>query len=247
MTDINPVRLASIIERKNRKDKALFFTVSNSFIFAHFELGLIEQKFLRYAIAIAREKCCGFDVDNPLLIKVSDFAYFFGIGFDSAYSQLISAASSMINQRLYLVDREKYGAVNFFQRIYYIRGSGAIEIVFSQDMAKLCTRLEFGFTRVRLEDFKNFKNKHEIRIYEMCVCLARLAGAGKKGHRKFRVEEIKNLIGIDADSYPDVCDFNRMVISPAIKNINIKSNITVELRQEKLGRKIYGYTIFCSE
>ena len=77
------------------------------------------------------------------------------------------------------------------------------------------------------------KSKYSIRLYELVL---KWVVTGKT--EKYEIEEFRNKIGVTPEEYSHLGDFKKRVIEVAIKEINSKTDIKVELEQFKTGRSV---------
>ncbi len=86
---------------------------------------------------------------------------------------------------------------------------------------------------VDLKVIKGMQSKHSIALYEF------ISDYLKIGKKRVYLDDFKVLMGIDPQSgYKRFCDLNSRVITPAIKEINAKTSITLAVEPIHRGRKV---------
>ena len=98
-------------------------------------------------------------------------------------------------------------------------------------MVPYLSQLTEQFTRYALADIAKMSSAHAVRLYEM---LAQWRGAGE---RIVSIDWLREAFQLE-DRYPNIRDFKRWVIDPAVKQINEHSPLWVKWEQRKTGRRV---------
>jgi plasmid replication initiation protein len=99
------------------------------------------------------------------------------------------------------------------------------------------------FQRINLTQQREFSSSASLALWENCI---RFIGVGTTGLSD--IDEWRELLGAtNKKAYSAFFRFNGKVITPAIKEINQKSNITIELITEKKGRRTIKMGFFVKE
>lgn len=80
--------------------------------------------------------------------------------------------------------------------------------------------LKKNYTKYQLQNIIPMKSKYGIRLYELLKSYLNL------GKVRFSIEELK--IRLDSTNYTNLKDFKRRVLEPALKDIEVYSDLTVE-------------------
>jgi plasmid replication initiation protein len=208
----------------------LTVTKSNNLLDASYRLNAQAQKFLLCCIAKVNPE------DRPrktMTITASQFAELMGIDLKIAYRDLYDAADSLFNSSIILKeDNEDIELVWIQKKAKKIKGEGQVTITWSDDVLKYLTQLSSKFKSYQLRQIANLDSAHAIRLYEILIRFE------DTGWREMRVEDFKIAMGVTG-KYIQYKELNRRVLSPAIKQINKHSNLTVTLTPKKRGLKIY--------
>lgn len=103
---------------------------------------------------------------------------------------------------------------------------------YSKRMCELCHHPEF-YARLNLKELSSFKSSYGIALYENCVRYKTIPQTPW-----FDLSLFRKLMGVENGKYETFRDFNRRVISPAVKEVNAYSSIHVKPEYEKSGRVV---------
>lgn len=91
---------------------------------------------------------------------------------------------------------------------------------------------EYIYTKLSLHIMMRLSSGHALVLYELC------SDYRKVGHKTLSLAEFRDLMGIQETQYKEFNDLNKRVLRPALKEINEKSNLHVEVQTKRTGRKI---------
>jgi plasmid replication initiation protein len=124
--------------------------------------------------------------------------------------------------------------------IGYFPEEGKIALCFAQNILPYLSGLKGTFTKYELKHVGNMNSVYAIRLYEL---LMQWKSAGK---REIAIDWLKKQFQIE-NLYPDMHNFKKRVINPAVKEINEHSNFSVSWEQRKTGRKVTHLTFTFAE
>jgi len=217
-------------------DKNLTVYKSNKIIEAGYRLSLNEQRMVLACIGQVNsaEKLL---VTDKFELSASDFARFFSISEDRAYSELKSIAKTLYQRSVTINNPEsnhpklKKIETRWISSIGYIPDEGKIILRFSQDILPYLCELKGQFTRYKLEHIGKMTSLYAIRLYELLMQWQSI------GIREIEIEWLKKQFQIEVE-YPRMYDLKKYVIEPAVRDINNHSNYSVEWTQRKTGRRV---------
>ena len=99
------------------------------------------------------------------------------------------------------------------------------------------------YAKISLSLQNRFDSKHSLALYELFVDYFNI----KIGYSEtpfISIQEFRKLLGLKTEEYKKFRDLNFYIIKKALKEINAKSDLFVEVKQEKKGRKVTGLK-FC--
>lgn len=215
----------------------------NSLVQATYQLDLITQKLVLLAIVEARETGQGLSSDSLIYIHASKYAELFNVSLKDAYSLLKKAASDLFEKELIIsgdginTPKDATFRIRWADKIGYSDSEGMLYIRFSQEIVGYITKLTEQYTIYRLEDIVSLDSKYALRLYEL---LAQWRNADKIP--VFEIQKLREQLGTQLGSYPDMRDFKSNVLDLAIRKINTDTDIKATYTAEKVGRKIIGFS-----
>lgn len=103
------------------------------------------------------------------------------------------------------------------------------------------------YARLNLIIQKNFKNKHALVLWEYLLESLSSSQVNQIKTDFITIDNLRKLLGVlNNKSYDNYAIFKAQALTPALDEINTKSDITVELITKKEGRKI-AYVAFSTE
>lgn len=207
----------------------LTISKANSFVEASYQMTLDEMRVLSLTLGV-------FDPTNPKRgfdFTVAEFCQHFpDVNPDIAYTQVQKAILKIAKRDMVLRDDEKmFVAVPFVTKRVYFKQEGRFYIEFHEDLMPYIANLKARYTKYELVNIGAFTSTHTIRLYELCSQYKSV------GVREIKLEDIKDWLQI-SNKYPLFKDLKKRVLSPAIDEINAKSDLTVLLEPVKRGRSI---------
>lgn len=91
---------------------------------------------------------------------------------------------------------------------------------------------DYIYTKLSLHIMMRLSSGHALVLYELC------SDYRKMGHKTLSLAEFRDLMGIQETQYKEFNALNQWVLKPALKEINEKSNLHVEVQTKRTGRKI---------
>lgn len=208
----------------------------NSLIDASYHLSLVEQRVMLLAIVTAREIC---DLTPSTNIEVSakDYISQYKVSNATAYETIKEAADSLFNRQFsYHNDYKNSNAITkarWVNKIIYAKDLGLIVLNLSDEVISLISRLEVQFTRYMLDQVSDFKSKYSVRVYELIIKWLKVGRT-----EKYELKDFRNKIGLLEKEYSSLGDFKKRVLDVAVKEINEKTDISIDLEQFKTGRSV---------
>lgn len=167
-------------------------------------------------------------------ISVNDFCTTLGINTTNR-AFIIAALRSMLKKTFEVeLPNGDWRGYTIFSKMGYLHEKQQVEISFNYDMVGFLLELKEKFTKIEQVKYINaFHSKYAIRIYTM------LKDYRKMGHRDFEIEKLVTLFMLPK-SYSDYSYIFKKVLTPAIKEINEKSDLYVNepIILKKQGKKI---------
>lgn len=229
------------------KKKSDMVVKSNSLIEASYHLSLNELRMLDMALARLTEfdvqekiSCC---FDDAVTIRASDYANLYGVDINTAYDNL-KAASKTLRGRYFTIKlasdifdgRTETWDFNWVRGVGYVEGEGVVMLAFTPELTEMAGQLKSNFSRYHLEQKSKLTSIYAHRLYETLM-----QWRTSKTVPQISYKELRERFGIGKKEYATMSNFKRVVLSPAMNQINEHTDITVSVEQQKEGRKVVGF------
>ena len=203
---------------------------ANSLIEASYRLTLDEMRLLALTIGTMNPKS-----DQQVFeFSVSEFANQFpDVNVDRAYTQIKSAIERISERWVKTEDERHVTKFRWVSSQTYFKKEGRFKIALTNEIMPYLTQLKGQFTQYQLNHISGFSSVHAIRLYELFTQYKRL------GERYISVEDLKKWLQLE-DKYDRYNNLNQRVLTPALSEINEKSDLFVEYEPIKKGRKVTG-------
>jgi len=200
----------------------------NYLIEASYKLTLVEQRLMIYCIS-------RLNPDKPqreLTILVEDFIKQFpDMSKKHAYAQIKQAIDSIGERWIKVKDPKRTKEFRWISSKEYYHDHGSAAISFSTDVMPYLCQLEKQFTKYQLRNISAFKRVYSIRLYELLTQYRTLKS------RIVSVLDLRIALKLD-DKFPEWFEFKRNVIDSSIKEVNEKSDLSIQYELIKKGRSI---------
>ena len=218
----------------------------NSLIQASYNLTLVEQRLILLAIIVIREHTHKNELDyiafdKPVRVFAEDYIKQFNVNSRStAYEGLKDACKALFSRQFSYQEKRGRGVANITSRwvsdVAYIDNQAVVELTFSRVIIPLITELERSLTSYEIKQVSQLTSGYALRLYEVLV-----AWKSKPKTPKMDIDKFKGKLGLTPEQYPRMDNFKRIVLNPAIEQINKHTDITVESNQYKEGRRVAGF------
>ena len=213
----------------------------NQLVEARYSLTARELKLVLYVCAMVDPDAQTF---GKCQIRVKEFAELAGVDSDNLYMELRDTARAVRSKELILENvvepgeerpRRKY--ISWFIDVSVDpNGDGYIGVTLHPDLKPYLLQVHRDYTRFQLGYAVRMESKYAIRLYQL---LQRWAFVGKK---RIPLDELRLRLGareldkngeITKDSLPAYKNLKQKALTPALDEINEKSDISVSYTEEK--------------
>lgn len=235
----NEDRLKELISDSDPKETMKNNIVKgNQLITARYNLGMAELRIINLAIA----KKGAFDNSHGYMcISAEDYAEAYGVHRNTAYEALEMATTTLFDKRFsykqkgFLSPETTVITSRWLQSIARSSTEMKIYLKFSDDVLQMIDHLQDNFTKYKFKTITQFTSIYSTRLYEI---FSSWVSVGKMP--LVTVEEFRFSLDIESE-YDRLESLKRCVLEPAIKEINLKSDLKVSYTQEKRGRRVVGF------
>jgi plasmid replication initiation protein len=130
--------------------------------------------------------------------------------------------------------------------------TGQATMKFSPELAEYLKTLKWIYSKINLQDLGKLQSKYALRYYEMAKSYESLAGKeGNEGGTWYferPVQELRTMLGVPDEAYPETRDFRKYVVEQPVKEINA-AGVGLEITTEgiKQGRNLKAIRFDCEK
>ncbi|WP_272670958.1 replication initiation protein [Providencia sp. PROV147] len=204
---------------------------SNALIEASYKLTLQEQRIL--LMCIGKLNPLAENPDKTFQLTASEFYLAFpDMGRKHAERHLKDAVDRLWDRTISISWKSNKEEIRWIQRkAKYFDGEGKLEISFSDYIMPYLTQLTQQFTAIAVKNVSALKRTYSIRIYELLMQFK------KTGDRLITIDDFRSMLGLE-DKYSEFRALNQLVLKPAVKELNEKSDLIVSVDTVKNGRTV---------
>lgn len=169
---------------------------------------------------------------KPYKLSVKEFNTILGTKSKNMYNQVAQYIESLREKDLTIIKERSILKTKWLSSAEYFIDDGYVELCFDPKLKPYLLMLKERFTKLTLEQMVSFSSQYSGRIYEL------LKQYQKVGSRKFQLEELRTLLGIEIDEYKKYNDFKRKIIIKSKEEINTKSDLLIDFEEIKRSRKV---------
>ena len=167
------------------------------------------------------------------VISVREFHEMLGLEGREHYTQLKKIVEDLMSKVVEIPSRnDGWVMTHWVSRAEYVDGSGTIKLRFAPDLKPYLLQLKTAFTSYKLSNILSLKSGYSIRLYELMKKWQHL------GRWEYPVQDLKDKIGIETNTYKQYGHFKSRVLQPAVIELNKKTDLTIEFKEIKKGRSI---------
>ncbi|KAB2950897.1 replication initiation protein [Heliorestis acidaminivorans] len=201
---------------------------SNALIECRTRMTALEQKIM---VVLASEISPNDEDFKDYEFSIKEFAELTGTNEKSAYAQIHESAKKLMQKVITYRKNGRTRTVALLSFAETIEGEGKVIMRFDKALKSELLGLKELFTQYKTKNVLGIKGSHAIRLYEL------LKQYEKIKKREFEVDELKELLGV-GDGYNRFDNFERRILAPAKTEINEKTDIWIDCKKIKRGRKI---------
>lgn len=224
--------------------------LANDLIAGKTALSLNASKLLRTAIMQIKYED---EEIKPYKLSIDDFGEMIGTTGDSLYKSLDRITDELMYKKIFIKDRvtpkKKWVKLNWCSKCVY--SDGYIYIYLNNQLKPYLIGLRKLYTQYPLENILTFKSAYSVKLYEL-IMMGLHNVPVIKPYQIIDIEIMLDTLRIATETenmYPDMCDFKKRVIVPALKDINsiayktapYLSGLIVSYDTMKKGKRVIGF------
>ncbi|MEK5445130.1 MULTISPECIES: replication initiation protein [Bacillaceae] len=203
-------------------------TKSNMLIEANYKLGVVEQKIILCLASNIQPTDSDF---KTYTLSIKEFNKLLGLKGNPKYTELRQITKELMQKVFEVRIDKKVIQVAWLSFVAYNETEGTIDIRFDPFLRPYLLHLKKEFTSYKLENVVKLKSTYAIRLYEL------LKQYEKIRERTLPLLELRKMVGA-VDIYPAYGNFKQRVLIPAQKELNKKTDISFEIEEIKIGRRV---------
>jgi len=218
-------------------DKSHYTVMANDIIKGKQDMTLWEARIIRLLITqVVKE-----DKDlKTYTCRIQNLASFLNITSETLYQDIKIICRKLLSR---VVEIGTGNPKNPWKMFHWISkaeydGNGNLTLKLSDEISDFVLDLNAWFTQYQLQNILSFNSFYAIRLYEILKCEDGIARQNKDNF-EFSITKLREIFACD-NKYKQTKDFIKKVIFVGIREINNKSDITVDYNYVKMGKKIVG-------
>jgi plasmid replication initiation protein len=229
---------------RNKKNKTISEEQKNDLIVQHnhliearYHLTLQEKRLMCWLASQVKKTDEDFK-EHELSIK--DFSSLVGIEGDHLYQDLDTITHKLMQKIITIKSLEKKGFTKaaLLGGAKYYEGLGIIKLSFHPYLKPYMLQLKERFTQISLGEIIGLRSVHAIRIYEL------LKQHEPLGKREIFLNDLRDYCGIKTGQYKRFNDFKKDVLAIAKREIDGKTDLSVDYEEIKQSRKVISIRFF---
>ena len=210
---------------------------SNKLIEASYTLTVLEQRLIRVLASNIKKDDDDFkeyEFKTKDLIKVLNVS-------DSRFYREIDKITDLLMQRIIKIksinDKE-------FEKYHWVEvakyKNGNLKLKINRELKPFYLSLDW-YTKYQLKNIMQFKSTYSFRLYEL------LKQYEKIGNRSITIDDLRFSLAIDKKQYPKFANLKQKILSVAIKEININTDLYIEFEELKEVRKVTSIKFYIKQ
>ncbi|OKL35303.1 replication initiation protein [Domibacillus mangrovi] len=214
-------------------DENFLITQSNSLIEArHIKpLSITEQKIILTMVSMIQPHDEDFRCYE---ILVTEFKELCGLKTEGLYSNIKKTVRTLMEKIIEIPHRDGKGwfMTHWVSSAEYMAGEGMIRLNFDPRLKPYLLQLKSAFTSYRLSNILSLKSVYAIRLYELMKKWQHIA------KWTISVGELRSKLGVAEGKLELYGHFKSRALKPAITEVNEKTDIYIDFKEIKRGRKV---------
>lgn len=183
-------------------------------------------------------------------VQIGDLIKIFGLeNSNSAYSDIARVSESLLTRVIQVRDKDDNTLTQhqWLSRAKYFYNEGYAEYRFHDDLKPHL--IEFStYARYLLGPFLALDSFYAKRLYELVIQYRNTAtGSPRRWERKFTLEELRPLIGLEKGEYSKYANFKVRVLEISRRQITERTDIVLEYEEIKIGRGVGAIRFIATE
>lgn len=212
-----------------RTERKRTVATSNYLIRNQIVLSARERKIVTYLISRIKP---GDDPNTRYSFQIRDFCEVCGIDYFDNVSGIKDAIRNIADKSEWVRTTDQINGktvkaerlFRWMESVEFLPNSGIVQFNFPRNMGNQLYELRKSFTEFQLISVLGMKNKYSIHFYQY------LRSFKSVGEVEMTLQELREVLQL-GDKYQDYKELNKFVLKPVIREINLFSDIEVEMQK----------------
>ncbi|MCI5209380.1 MAG: RepB family plasmid replication initiator protein, partial [Candidatus Electrothrix sp. ATG2] len=187
---------------RKKPGKSYIAVQSNRLVEASYTLTVVEQKIILAMVSMIHPDDADF---FSYEMKLKDLAELLNINIKYAYHEIDNITRCLRKRELHIPEENGWLNTGWVSSCRYNGKTGTVSFRFDPELKPYLLRLKSEFTKYRISLVVQFKSIYSIRIYQL------LKQYKSIGYREFKVDELKEILGIKQNEYREFKRFRGRV------------------------------------
>lgn len=211
-------------------DDEFLVTQDNKLITSKYDMTAMEQKMLLILISTIRKES---STIPSTIFRVKDLATLLNVSEELLYRDLPKICKKIVSRVLEIkLDNGDWEMFNIISYAKYYSNKGSLQLDIHEKAEPYLLQLKELFSSYQLKNVLFLSSKYSIRVYQLTK-----SNAYKKSFI-ISIDELKDMLKLTQKSYNEYSNIKLKVLTPAISEINNKTNLNIRYEEIKNGRKV---------
>jgi plasmid replication initiation protein len=202
---------------------------ANTLVEASYRLSTIEQKIV---LTLASRIHVNDNELKVYTLSIKEFCESLGITGNNQYTRLRQTTLGLMRKAFQIQLEDDVVQVSWLSYVRYNKNKGTVDLQFAPFLKPYLLELKRNFTTYSLDNVIKLKHSYSIRLYELVKQYQTIK------ERTFRLDDLLQKLGLEESSYTSFGNLKLRVLTPALKELNKKTDLSLEVEQIKEGRKV---------
>ncbi|MEM1486447.1 replication initiation protein (plasmid) [Oscillospiraceae bacterium PP1C4] len=207
-------------------EKDYFICMANDIVKGKQDMTLQEARVIRLLITQIVKQ----DTDlKTYKLRINDFAKFVGRDSSNFYRDIFKFCDNLLDRKVYIGTGNPKQPWKMFQWLQCAEydGNGTLTFMLSEQIKPFVVGLEAYFTQYQLRNILAMNSYYAIRLYELIKCEENKT-RNEKIYHEFTITYLRSYFSCE-EKYDRISQFKKKVVEAAIKEINEKSDLFINV------------------
>ncbi len=204
----------------------------NQLVRSSYQISLAEKRLILLAISKAKKDFREITITTDEYLSTFDST--------NAWRDLKDASERIWDRTIYNLDGHKDRRTRWVYDVKFDAENGEITFKFPEDLDPYLFDLKANFTTYQLHKVAELSSSYSVRFFELLMQFK------STGELHITLEQLREFFGTK-DKYPRYTSFKSRCITPVLKELNLKSDYTISMKEHKKKRAVKSLSFFFNE